>query len=96
MPALQGWWAAGASACSPRALNPALLSIPAYFLFAVRTLPPAGELPFDHELVRQAAGLIKRLPAVDSQQFGADYTTVSTVLCGTVLYGTVLCCAVLC
>ncbi|PSC73827.1 COP9 signalosome complex subunit 6a [Micractinium conductrix] len=35
----------------------------------------SGELPFDHELVRQAAGLIKRLPAVDSQQFGADYTT---------------------
>lgn len=36
----------------------------------------AGEVPFDHDLVRQAAGLIRRLPAVDSQQFGQDYTTV--------------------
>jgi hypothetical protein len=26
--------------------------------------------------VRQASGLIKRLPAIDSQQFGQDYTTV--------------------
>jgi cytochrome c556 len=38
----------------------------------------AGELPFDHEVVRQAAGLTRRLPAVDSLEFGADYTTVGT------------------
>ena len=38
--------------------------------------PAAGELPLDHDLVRQAAGLIKRLPAVDSPQFGEDYATV--------------------
>lgn len=37
----------------------------------------AGELPFDHDIVRRAAGLIGRLPAVDSEQFGEDYTTVS-------------------
>jgi COP9 signalosome complex subunit 6 len=38
----------------------------------------SGELPFDHEVVRQAAGLTRRLPAVDSLEFGADYTTVGT------------------
>lgn len=36
----------------------------------------SGEVPLDHEVVRQAAALTKRLPAVDSQAFGQDYTTV--------------------
>lgn len=36
----------------------------------------AGEVPFDQGLVRQAAALTKRLPAVDSPQFASDYTTV--------------------
>ncbi|KAL4439478.1 hypothetical protein ABPG77_008807 [Micractinium sp. CCAP 211/92] len=56
----------------------------------------SGELPFDHGLVRQAAGLIKRLPAIDSQQFGADYTTdhndtLLSILLATVTKGTAAC-----
>ncbi|GAB4821425.1 hypothetical protein N2152v2_008471 [Parachlorella kessleri] len=35
----------------------------------------SGELPFDHGLVRQVAGLVQRLPAVDSLQFSQDYLT---------------------
>ncbi|EFN52982.1 hypothetical protein CHLNCDRAFT_58697 [Chlorella variabilis] len=56
----------------------------------------SGEVPFDHQLVRQAAGLIKRLPAVDSQQFGQDYTTehndtLLAILLAAVTKGTASC-----
>lgn len=46
------------------------------------TPPPAGELPMDHSLVRQVAGLVQRLPAVDSPQFRQDYLTVSHCIPG--------------
>lgn len=62
-------WIATLTASSQRPLHTTSLLSPGLFGLA-------GELPFDHGLVRQAAGLIKRLPAIDSQQFGADYTTV--------------------
>ncbi|KAL4437304.1 hypothetical protein ABPG75_004443 [Micractinium tetrahymenae] len=56
----------------------------------------SGEVPFDHDLVRQAAGLIKRLPAIDSPQFGADYTTdhndtLLSILLATATKGTAAC-----
>jgi COP9 signalosome complex subunit 6 len=33
----------------------------------------SGEVPFDHEIVRHAAALSARLPAMDSQQFETSY-----------------------
>ncbi|KAL4855882.1 COP9 signalosome complex subunit 6a [Chlorella vulgaris] len=56
----------------------------------------SGELPYDHELVRQASGLIKRLPAIDSQQFGQDYTTehndtLLAILLSTITKGAAAC-----
>ena len=36
----------------------------------------AGAVPLDHALVRQAAGLISRLPAIDAPQFRESYLTV--------------------
>jgi COP9 signalosome complex subunit 6 len=35
----------------------------------------SGEVPFDHEIVRHAAALSARLPAMDSQQFETSYNT---------------------
>lgn len=37
---------------------------------------PAGALPYDHQLVRQAAALVRRLPVLDTPQFHEDYLTV--------------------
>ncbi|KAK9787263.1 hypothetical protein WJX73_001466 [Symbiochloris irregularis] len=34
-----------------------------------------GELPYDHQLVRQASSLVRRLPAVKSAEFSKDYMT---------------------
>ena len=52
-------------------------------LHALLLAMQSGEIPFDHELVRLASGLAKRLPAVDSAQFDRDYATVGGwVACG--------------
>ena len=37
----------------------------------------AGALPYDHQLVRQAATLVRRLPVLDTPQFHEDYLTAS-------------------
>jgi hypothetical protein len=41
----------------------------------------AGALPYDHQLVRQAATLVRRLPVLDTPQFHEDYLTASPVPC---------------
>ncbi|KAI7842094.1 hypothetical protein COHA_004289 [Chlorella ohadii] len=56
----------------------------------------SGEVPFDQGLVRQAAALTKRLPAVDSPQFASDYTTehndtLLTILLAALTKGTAAC-----
>ena len=38
----------------------------------------AGQLPYDHALLRQASSLLRRLPAMDSTQFKEQYITVRT------------------
>eukprot|EP00887_Chlorella_sp_A99_P006064 scaffold22.g6064.t1 len=56
----------------------------------------SGEVPFDHGLVRQAAGLINRLPAIDSPQFAdgalAEHNdTLLTILLSTLTKGAATC-----
>ena len=36
----------------------------------------AGRQPYDHQLVRQASSLVRRLPAVKSPEFDKAYMTV--------------------
>ncbi len=33
-------------------------------------------MPYDHQLARQAAALVRRLPVLDTPQFHEDYLTV--------------------
>ena len=36
----------------------------------------AGQVPYDHDLLRQASSLLRRLPAMESKQFKEEYLTV--------------------
>lgn len=39
-------------------------------------------MPYDHQLARQAAALVRRLPVLDTPQFHEDYLTVHFALQG--------------
>lgn len=73
----------GSSCGSQCALRHALSPepVPRMISWPLHPVASTGEVPFDHGLVRQAAALTKRLPAVDSPQFASDYSTVRAACC---------------
>lgn len=51
----------------------------------------AGQVPYDHDLLRQASSLLRRLPAMESKQFKEEYLTVQACCKAVHLQGMRLC-----